>query len=77
MMAYERLQPFGEARADLRAAVAATAAANPSSLKKNIELLFPVDKRKKKMKRQSWRDMKETMIAVTKAMGGTINEVGK
>lgn len=72
-MAYFRIEPFGEQRADLRAGVTAAAAANPGSLGEMIKLLFPPVKKKKIEKpRQGWRELKETLLSWTKAMGGRV-----
>ncbi len=70
-MAYDRIEPFGHPRLDLQAAVVAAAVGNPASLEKNLKVLFP-EKPKRRKKRRGWRALQTTMIAVTKAMGGTI-----
>lgn len=77
-VAYYRIDPFGDERADLRAGIIASTVANVHATKKSQQLK-PADFMPdfEPPKRQSTKEMIDVMRKFTKAMGGKIIKPGK
>jgi len=75
-MAYERLEPFGERRADLRSAIVASTVANTARDEKKRnrpfkpEEFMPEFKREEEEEIEPWRRQLQVVEAMNAALGG-------